>query len=101
MSVESGIIALATIVVGLPVTLCMIGEIVKRHIAFKERKLELLAGQSAGNSAQYASHIERLEQRMRVLERIATDKGVDLAAQIESLRDEPASALAGPNEEFN
>ena len=46
--------------------------------------------QTAEKAAQYAAHVERLEQRMRVLERIATDKGVDLADQIESLRDEPA-----------
>lgn len=33
--------------------------------------------------------IERLEQRVRVLERIATDKGAGLAAEIEGLRNEP------------
>ena len=32
--------------------------------------------------------IERLEQRVRVLERIVTDKGIDLADEIELLRDE-------------
>jgi hypothetical protein len=101
MSVETGVIALASIVVGLPVTLCMIGEVAKRHIAFKERKLELMADHTAEKAAQYAAHVERLEQRMRVLERIATDKGVDLADQIEGLRDSPQAALAGPNEELN
>jgi hypothetical protein len=35
------------------------------------------------------AHTERLEQRMRVLERIITDKGIDVADQIESLRDKP------------
>ncbi len=33
--------------------------------------------------------IERLEQRVRVLERIATDKGAGLADEIERLRNEP------------
>lgn len=31
---------------------------------------------------------DRLEQRLRVLERIVTDKSYDLASQIEALRDE-------------
>ena len=101
MSVETGVIALATIVVGLPVTLAMIAEVAKRHIAFKERKLELMADRTAEKAAQYAAHVERLEERMRVLERIATDKGADLADRIESLRDERAPALAGPTKELN
>ena len=85
----------------MPVTLAMIAEVAKRHIAFKERKLELMADKTAEKAAQYAAHVERLEQRMRVLERIATDKGVDLADQIESLRGEPVAALAAPKEELN
>ena len=41
---------------------------------------------TAEKSAQYAAHTERLEQRVRVLEQIVTDRGVDTAAQIEALR---------------
>ena len=59
----------------------------KRRLAFKERKLELLASQTAEKAAQYAAHTERLEARVRVLERIATDKGQDLATAIEDLHD--------------
>lgn len=88
MSVETGVIAVVTIAVGLPVTLAVFAEIVKRHIGYKERKLELMADHTAEKAAQYAAQIERLETRMRVLERIATDKGVHLAGQIEDLRDE-------------
>ena len=44
------------------------------------------AGTSA--AAQYAAQTERLEARVRVLERIATDRGADVAAQIEQLRDD-------------
>jgi hypothetical protein len=101
MSVESGVIAIVTISVGLPVTLAMAAEVIKRHIAFKERKLELAADQTGERAAQYAGQVERLEQRMRVLERIATDKGVNLADQIEHLRNEPTPALAGSTEELN
>jgi hypothetical protein len=59
-----------------------------------------MADKTAERAAQYANQVERLEQRMRVLERIATDKGVVLADQIESLR-EQAPSLAAPNEEPN
>lgn len=54
--------------------------------------MELMASQTAEKAAQYASHVDRLEERMRVLERIATGRGADLAAEIEDLRD-PASQL--------
>lgn len=37
--------------------------------------------------AQYAAHTRELEERVRVLERIVTDKGYDVATQIEALRD--------------
>ena len=56
---------------------------------------------TAEKAAQYASHVEQLEARVRVLERIATDKGADLAQQIESLRDETAPVLAAPEKELN
>ena len=42
---------------------------------------------SAEKAAQYASHTQQLEDRVRVLERIVTDKGYDVATQIEALRD--------------
>jgi hypothetical protein len=42
---------------------------------------------SAEKAAQYAAHNQQLEERVRVLERIVTDKGYDVAAQIEALRD--------------
>ena len=42
---------------------------------------------TAENAAQYASHTSELEERVRVLERIVTDKGYDVATQIEALRD--------------
>ena len=61
----------------------------KMWIRIKERQLEQQSQMTAEKTAQYAAHTERLEQRMRVLERIITDKGVDLADEIESLRDRP------------
>ena len=78
---------LSAVVFGLVAILAILGEAYKRKLKFKERELELLANQTAERAAQYAATNERLESRVRVLERIATDKGVDLANAIESLRD--------------
>jgi hypothetical protein len=85
------LIVLALILVGLPLILVVLCEGYKRHVTFKERQMELMAGTAAEKAAQYAAQVERLEQRMRVLERIATDKGARLATEIEDLRDEPAT----------
>ena len=59
----------------------------KMWMKMKERQMEIQSNQTAEKAAQYAAHTERLEQRVRVLERIATDKGADLSDQIEALRD--------------
>jgi hypothetical protein len=64
------------------------GVFIKPWMRFKERQLELQGRETAERAAQYAAHVERLEQRVRVLERIATDKGAHLAAEIEDLRGE-------------
>ena len=55
----------------------------------QQKIAELQLQATAEKAAQYASHVEQLEARVRVLERIATDKGADLAQQIEDLRTEP------------
>ena len=61
----------------------------KMWIRVKERQLEQQSQMTAEKTAQYAAHTERLEQRMRVLERIITDKGMEISDEIESLRDRP------------
>lgn len=76
------------IVVGIPVIVGVGGDMFKRWLKHKEKMVEALNAQTAEKAAQYAAHTERLEQRVRVLERIATDKGVHLADEIERLRDE-------------
>jgi hypothetical protein len=59
----------------------------KMWMRMKERQMEIQSTQTAEKAAQYAAQTERLEQRVRVLERIVTDKGVDLSNEIEALRD--------------
>jgi hypothetical protein len=100
MSDATGIMFIVSIAVGLPMIAVTITEITKRQIAFKERALELMADKTAEKAAQYAAHVERLEERMRVLERIATDKGIQLADQIEGLREAHALAQVA-DEELN
>jgi len=62
---------------------------VRQWLRLKEKQLELTSSLTAEKTAQYAAHTERLEQRVRVLERIVTDKGAGVAEQIEQLRDRP------------
>lgn len=64
------------------------GVFVKPWLRLKERQLSLISSDTAEKAAQYAAHVERLEQRVRVLERIATEKGVAVADEIERLRDD-------------
>ena len=77
------------IVVGLPVILGIGGDMYKRHLKFKEKQMTLLSNETAEKAAQYAAHTERLEARVRVLERIVTDRGIEVSDEIEKLRDAP------------
>ncbi|MDB5705787.1 MAG: hypothetical protein JWN66_2903 [Sphingomonas bacterium] len=65
------------------------GVIVKPWLAHREKQMELEARMIAEKAAQYASQTSSLEQRVRVLERIVTDRGIDVADEIEKLRDQP------------
>jgi hypothetical protein len=60
----------------------------KMWLRVKEKQIESQSNLAAEKSAQYAQHMERFEARLRVLEQIATDSGVQTAAQIEALRDQ-------------
>ena len=59
----------------------------KMWLRMKEKQIEAQSSLVAEKTAQYAAHVERIEARLRVLEQIVTDRGVDTAAQIEALRD--------------
>lgn len=60
----------------------------KMWLRVKERQIESQSSLAAEKSAQYAQHVERIEARLRVLEKIATDQGVQTATQIEALREQ-------------
>jgi hypothetical protein len=84
------VIGFFMVVVGIPVIFGVLSDMHKRRMKLRERELELLGSQTAEKAAQYAAQTERLEQRVRVLEQIVTDKGIETASQIEALRDKPA-----------
>ena len=74
--------------VGLGPFLMVIGIVwVKSHARVEEKRIAATAESSAEKGAQYASRITEMEDRIRVLERIVTDGGYNVATQIEALRD--------------
>lgn len=77
------------IVVAIPVGGGLLFSAFQRWLQHKERMSQLIADQTAEKAAQYAAHVERIEARLRVVEQIVTDSGVQTAAQIEALRDRP------------
>lgn len=82
---------IAFVVVGLPVILGCSLEAFRVWTRHQQKMATALNAQAAEKAAQYAAHTERLEARVRVLERIATDRGADLAHDIDLLRDERAA----------
>lgn len=82
-----GEVLAALFIVGLPTL--VLGSVFWRWFSLKEKKLELEASLAAEKAAQYAASNAELEARVRVLEKIVTDGGVQTAAQIEALRDKP------------
>ncbi|MBV9529133.1 hypothetical protein [Sphingomonas sp.] len=83
---EPSLLAFFAIVVGIPVAGGIAASMFQRWLAHKERMSQLIANQTAEKAAQYASHVERIEARLRIVEQIVTDGGAQTAAQIEALR---------------
>jgi hypothetical protein len=79
------LIPLAGIVMGCGIPMVAIWS--KQKIKVAEMQVSATAQHTAERAAQYASQVQKLEDRVCVLERIVTDKGYDVATQIEALRD--------------
>ena len=58
-------------------------------IGLKKRELNLKYSQAKDTVEKERSEKMQLEERVRVLEKIITDRGYETAAQIEALRDAP------------
>ena len=69
--------------------IAILAKMVSKWLDIKERQMLAQSEMTAEKAAQYAAHTERLEHRVRVLERIVTDRGMALADEIDSLRDQP------------
>ena len=59
----------------------------KHRERIESMRIESTAQVSAERAAQYVGQIDDLQERVKVLERIVTDRGYDVATQIEALRD--------------
>ncbi len=62
--------------------------VVKHWLSVKERQIDALRSQRSIDEERHAEQTRKLEERVRVLERIATDKGIALSDEIERLRDQ-------------
>lgn len=71
---------------GLMIPICAIW--LKHRERLEKMRIESTAQISAERAAQYAASNKALEDRVAVLERIVTDRGYDVATQIEALRDQ-------------
>jgi hypothetical protein len=93
---DTSLLIFFVIVVGIPVLGGISMSAFQRWLQHKERMGQLIADQTAEKAAQYASHVERIEARLRVVEEIVTDGGAQTAAQIEALRDTPRRVTRRP-----
>jgi len=71
---------------------------ISKQARLEKLRIQATTEHTAEHAAQYASRVQQLEDRVRVLERIVTDRGYDVATQIEALRDqrrveEPGSGI--------
>lgn len=78
-----------TVLISVVVPAVLIVYFVRRYFALKEKQLDVESRLAAEKAAQYAASNSELEARVRVLEKIVTDSGVQTAAQIEALRERP------------
>lgn len=92
-------LSLAVVVAGTVLIARYVTRIFTSRMQLREREIELALLQSGNrNEAASAATIDKLEARLRVLERIATDKSHTVAAQIEALRDERPAILSSAAE---
>ncbi|MFM5950453.1 MAG: hypothetical protein ACKOPM_14710 [Novosphingobium sp.] len=82
------VMAFVALMVGFTSVVGITFDAYKRRLANREKELELQVRLAEAQGRKGSGETARLEQRLRVLERIATDKGTTLAAEIEDLRED-------------
>ena len=80
------LIPLMGIIMGVSIPITAIK--LKHREKIEQMRLAASGNRDDGRDARQEARIEELEDRVRVLERIVTDGGYDLAHKIEALRDE-------------
>lgn len=90
---DMGMVAIFAVAV--PVGVLAVSSVFEKLIRLREKQIEFAAGKAAEKAALYAANGAEMEQRIRVLERIVTDRGIDIADEIERLRAVPAPEKMG------
>lgn len=80
-----GDLALLIPILGVSIPIIAIWTSHQRKMA--EMRIGATAEHTAEMAAQYAAKTQQLEDRVQVLERVVTERGYDVATQIEALRD--------------
>lgn len=78
-----------TVWVLIPIAAIFAG-VFKHSLRVKEKQLDQARDRETESEKRHAVETRQLEERLRVLERIVTDKGMDVSLEIEKLRDKPA-----------
>lgn len=71
------------------VILAMIYAGFRRWLQYKEKLGRVIAEQTAERAAQYGAHMERVEARLKVVEQVVSDGGVQTDTQIDAIRTNP------------
>ncbi len=74
------------VVIIVPLIITIMAVFTGLWLKLKEKQLDHAAALTAQKASNETSQVKQLEQRMRVLERIITDRGIVVADEIEKLR---------------
>jgi hypothetical protein len=85
-SLHAGEMLFIAMTIMLPIMLIFGRPYFRHWMSMKEKRFDGEMRLAAEKAAQYATSNSELEQRVRVLEQIVTDGGMQTAAQIEALR---------------
>jgi hypothetical protein len=80
-------IAFCALIIGLIAGAGILLEAYNRKLRSREKEMELRVRLAEAEGRQRVAGMPQIEERLRVLERIATENPSDLTAQIEQLRD--------------
>jgi hypothetical protein len=78
-----------TIWVLIPIAAIFAG-VFKYNLRIKEKQLDRMQSHEIEMGRRHAVETRQLEERVRVLERIVTDQGLNVSLEIDKLRDQPS-----------